>query len=62
MMQWHAADVRVRARAGGTFRQFVATILIKFLIVIPYFAFRSLGDGGGDKTLVRLFIEPHRSA
>jgi hypothetical protein len=63
MMQWHAADVRVRARAGGTFRQFVATILIKFLIVIPYFAFRSLGDidGGGDKTLVRLFSEPRHS-
>jgi hypothetical protein len=61
MMQWHAADVRVRARAGGTFRQFVATILIKFLIVIPYFAFRSLGDIVGNEIL-RLFIEPHRSA
>jgi len=61
MMQWHAADVRVRARAGGTFRQFVATILIKFLIVIPYFAFRSLGDIVGNKIL-RLFTEPHRSA
>ena len=61
MMQWHAADVRVRARAGGMFRQFVATILIKFLIVIPYFAFRSLGDIVGNKIL-RLFIEPHRSA
>jgi hypothetical protein len=52
----------VRARAGETFRQVVATILVKFLIVIPYFAFRSLGDIAGDKTLVRLFFERRRSA
>jgi hypothetical protein len=27
------------------------------LILIPYFAFRSLGDIVGDKILVRLFFE-----
>ena len=43
--------------AGGTFNQIVATILIMFLILIPYFAFRSLGDIVGDTTLVRLFFE-----
>jgi hypothetical protein len=44
------------------FRQVVATILVKFLIVVPYLAFRSLGDIAGDKTLVRLFFERRRSA
>jgi hypothetical protein len=43
--------------AGGTFNQMVATVLIIFLILVPYFAFRSLGDIVGDRTLVRLFLE-----
>src|ERR1700737_3005463 len=47
--------------AGGTFHQVVATILIIFLIFIPYFAFRSLGDIVGDKILVRLFFERRHS-
>ena len=47
--------------AGGTFHQMVATILITFLILIPYFAFRSLGEIVGDKILVRLFFERRRS-
>jgi len=36
----------------------VATSLILLLILIPYFAFRSLGDVIGDRTLVRLYFEP----
>jgi hypothetical protein len=52
----------IAAIAGGTFHQFVATILILFLILVPYFAFRSLGDIVGDKTLVRLFFERRHSA
>ncbi|SHJ31456.1 hypothetical protein SAMN05444159_0281 [Bradyrhizobium lablabi] len=48
--------------AGGTLHQFVATILLMFLILVPYFAFRSLGDIVGDKILVRLFFERRRSA
>jgi hypothetical protein len=44
--------------AGGTFHQMVATSLILLLILIPYFAFRSLGDVIGDRTLVRLYFEP----
>jgi hypothetical protein len=43
--------------AGGTLHQLVATILIIFLILTPYFAFRSLGQIIGDKILVRLFFE-----
>jgi hypothetical protein len=48
--------------AGGTFHQMVATVLILFLILIPYFAFRSLGNIVGDKTLVRLFFERRHHA
>jgi hypothetical protein len=47
--------------AGGTLHQFVATILIIFLILTPYFAFRSLGQVVGDKILVRLFLERRHS-
>jgi hypothetical protein len=47
--------------AGGTFHQIVATTLIIFLILVPYFAFRSLGDIVGDKILVRLFFERRQS-
>ena len=39
--------------AGGTFHEMVATIVIIFLILIPHFAFRSLGEIVGDKVLVR---------
>jgi hypothetical protein len=43
--------------AGGTFHQMVATSVILLLILIPYFAFRSLADVIGDRTLVRLYFE-----
>jgi hypothetical protein len=48
--------------AGGTFHQLVATILLIFLILVPYFAFRSLGDIVGDKTLVQLFFARRHNA
>ena len=43
--------------AGGTLPQILATVLVTFLILVPYFAFRALGEIVGDKTLVRLFFE-----
>jgi hypothetical protein len=46
---------------GGTFHQIIATTLIIFLMLVPYFAFRSLGDMVGDKILVRLFFERRHS-
>lgn len=48
--------------AGGTLQQMVATILIIFLILVPYFAFRSLGEIVGDTTLARLFFERRHRA
>jgi hypothetical protein len=45
---------------GGTLRQFIATSVILLLILIPWFAFRALGEVIGDETLVRLYFEPRR--
>lgn len=42
---------------GGTIDQMIATCFIILLILIPYFAFRAVGEVIGDRTLVRLFIE-----
>jgi hypothetical protein len=51
----------ISAIGGGTLNQLAATTLIIFLILVPYFAFRSLGEIVGDKTLVRLFFERRQS-
>jgi len=46
--------------AGGTFEQTVAASVVVLLVLIPYFAFRSLGDVMDDKTLIRLFFQRRR--
>jgi len=43
---------------GGTLWQFIATSVILLLILVPWFAFRALGEVIGDETLVRLYFEP----
>ncbi len=43
--------------AGGTLHQVIATCVLLFLILIPYFAFRALGEVIGEHTLVRLYFE-----
>jgi hypothetical protein len=45
---------------GGTLEQFVATSVILLLILIPWFAFRALGEVIGDRTLARLYFEPRK--
>jgi len=45
---------------GGTLWQVIATTVIVLLILIPWFAFRALGEVIGDKTLVRLYFEPRQ--
>ncbi len=45
---------------GGTFHQAIATAIILLLILIPFFAFRSLADVVGGRVLFRLFFEPRR--
>jgi hypothetical protein len=42
---------------GGTLLQVIATSVIVLLVLIPWFAFRALGEVIGDETLVRLYFE-----
>jgi len=48
--------------AGGTPHRIIATCVLIFLILVPYFAFRALGEVIGDRTLARLYFEPRGSA
>jgi hypothetical protein len=45
---------------GGTLHQAFATSIIMLLILIPFFAFRSLAEVVGERVLFRLFFEPRR--
>jgi hypothetical protein len=58
-----AAADSIAEIGGGTVHQFIATMIIMLLILIPFFAFRSLADVVGERILFRLFFEPRsRSA
>ena len=41
---------------GGTSTQMIATMVIIFLVFVPFFAFRALGEVLSDRALVRLFF------
>ena len=43
--------------SGGSLDQLLATSFVCFLILIPFFAFRALGEILGERNLVRLFFE-----
>ncbi len=46
---------------GGTLDQLIATSIVGLLILIPFFAFRTLGEVVGESNLVRIFFQPrHR--
>jgi hypothetical protein len=45
---------------SGTLHQAIATSIILLLILIPFFAFRSMADALGGHVLLRLFFEPRR--
>jgi hypothetical protein len=45
---------------GGTLHQAIATSIIMLLILIPFFAFRSLAEVVGGRVLFRLFFEQRR--
>lgn len=44
---------------GGTIDQLIATSIVGVLILIPFFAFRALGEVVGEGNLVRMFFQ-HR--
>jgi hypothetical protein len=41
---------------GGTLDQLIATSVVVLLILIPFFAFRALGEVVGERNLVRVFF------
>jgi hypothetical protein len=47
---------------GGTLDQLIATSFVGLLILIPLFAFRSLGEVVGERNLVRVFLYPRHTA
>jgi len=47
---------------GGTLDQFLATSFLGLLILIPFFAFRALGEVIGERTLLRLFFAPRETS
>ena len=46
------------AMGGGSVDQLVATSIVGLLILIPFFAFRVLGEAVGERNLVRVFLQP----
>ncbi len=46
----------VLAVGGGTLLQLIAACLLMLLILIPYFAFRSLAEALGESKLKRMFF------
>jgi len=46
---------------GGNLFEFLATIVIVFLIFCPYFAFQALGEITGAKPLVALYLKQRRN-
>jgi len=46
---------------GGTLQQLIATSFVIFLVLVPFFAFRSLGEVVGEQNLVRVFLHSRTS-
>jgi len=47
--------------SGGTIEQLIAMSFVGFLILLPYFAFRTPGDVVGEHNLIQIFLFPRRS-
>jgi len=45
---------------GGSLDQLIATSFVGLLILIPFFAFRTLGEVLGERNLLRLFFKSRR--
>lgn len=51
----HVAD-SLAEFGGGTLDQLIATSIVMLLILVPFFAFRSLGELVGERNLVKAFF------
>ena len=58
LLHHHAIPDSLAEIGGGTLDQLLATSVVGFLILFPFFAFRALGEAIGEGNLVRLFFRP----
>lgn len=56
LIHGRALAASLDAIGGGTLPQLLASLLIMFLILLPYFAFRALGEALGEDRLLRMFF------
>lgn len=52
----------ILAIAGGTLDQLIAASFVMLLILIPFFAFRTLGEVVGEDNLIRVFLHARHRA
>ena len=62
LMHHRAVTDSLAEFGGGTLSQLIASSIVVLLILIPFFAFRSLGDVVGERNLVRVFFLQRHSA
>ena len=60
LLRGESISESISAIGGGTLWQVIATSVIMLLVLIPWFAFRALGEVIGDETLIRLYFEPRQ--
>ncbi len=58
LMHGRKTEDSLATMGGGSLDQLVATSIIGLLILIPFFAFRVLGEAVGERNLIRVFFQP----
>ena len=56
LLHHRTAAASLAGLGGGTLNQLIATSLVGFLVLVPFFAFRTLGEAVGESNLVRAFF------
>ncbi len=62
LMHHRSVAASIAEVGGGTLHQIIATSIIVLLILIPFFAFRSLDEVVGERNLVQVFFMPRHKA
>jgi hypothetical protein len=56
LLHHRALAESIGAVGGGTLQQLIATSIVILLVLMPFFAFRTLGETVGEQNLVRVFF------
>ena len=62
LLHHRAVADSISSVGGGTLQQLIATSFVIFLVLVPFFAFRSLGEVVGRQNLVRVFLHSRNSS